>query len=690
MKSHWNIKKVDSEFIKHNSEFFKLSPTILGLLYTRGVNTPEKISEFINPAFSDICSPFLLRDMYEAVSVLRTAIEENWNIALFSDSDLDGITSLSVLYNLFRKMNKNIHYRFPTGGETYGLTREVIDEFIRENIKLVITLDSGIRDVDEIAYGKQNGIDFIVTDHHEPDTKLPDAVIINPKQIHCTYPCKNLAGVGVAFKLGHALLMSYLPGYQKRFIIITNNEAGDVVYSDLKDGIIEAYGIIESSDDMINFIDDEEENIIFVLSFFEDFDNDLKENFFLNIADHKIKIYEYFDFVSPFAGSSFSKKELSIEYLCELFNADKIRFENKISLLTNIFLEIQMRSSSKILDYLKSSLELVSLGTIADIMPLTGENRILVHYGMKFLSKTTHHNLSSLIDNKEINTKLISWSLAPFLNTPGRFGQTNLTADFFLETNPEKGDNIIKVINNLNDTRKELIQKLYIESLEQLDYEFVDKENLVVISSDKIPDGMAGLLANRIADKTGKPVIVLSAPFADGTVKGSGRCTTDFDFFSHVVPFSDLFEKIGGHPQAFGFTVRIDKTDRILNSIKESICNLEFSESRTDIDFELDVEVISVDYISSLKILEPYGKMNEEPVFFSKNIEPEAFTRFGKNMEHGRYYINNRKIDIIGWNLADQMEEKIDNKKIFDIVYKLENNDFRGRVSPRLVLLDID
>ncbi len=347
----------------------------------------------------------------------------------------------------------------------------------------------------------------------------------------------------------------------------------------------------------------------------------------------------------------------------------------------------------KISQFLNSVIDLVSLGTVADIMPISGENRTIIHYGLKSLNQTSHPGLSLLVKkiSSKITAKKIAWDISPLLNTPGRFGKTHLIANFFLEKDKKKLSSLISEINILNEKRKKIITELFDNFYSEIkNGKNCAGENLIFISSEKVPEGLCGLLANRIADITGKPVIVISLSDKKELVKGSGRAIGDFNFFSIVESHAYLFEKVGGHKQAFGFTISRKKIEELREKIIESIKSSLITNADYYIDLDIPIELINYNFINSLDLFEPYGHQNEECLFLTRNAELRDFKRFGQNMNHGKYmFKKNKMIEAIGWDLADTMEEYSNNKKV-DIIYKLENNIYNGRISPRMLIVDLD
>jgi len=683
MNKNWILKDIDPDKLSDISGYFKINSVVGTILLSRGIESFEEINSYLFPRVSDIHSPFLMSGMSEAVELIKGAIRSRKKIGLFSDSDLDGITSLTILYNLFKKNQGDIYCRYPTGGENYGLTKEVIDDFHQNNIDLLITSDSGIRDIEEIAHARKLGIDVIVTDHHEQDEVLPDACIINPKINDCSYPFKNLAGVGVAFKLSYGLLFSFLPVYNKPVYIVS--EKDDIFsYCHLRNGIEINLAEGLTFDDLIKAFQDSKIDDTSMVVFHGDeiVTGKIKEN--LNV-----EIFPYIDFIKSYINSNVTIN--SDEDLYRFFKFNKEIDKRHIEVLKKIFIEVQFFSSKKINEFINSSIGFVTIGSIADIMPLTGENRALVKKGIEALNRNNHPGIS-IINQTEIDTKSIGWNIAPFLNTPGRFGRTELSVQFLQEENPVQLKKIINEIDELNTERKEIVQSLVSYFLNELDDNpQLKKENVIFVRSDKIPNGLAGLIANRISESEKKPVIVISEQKGEKYYKGSGRSSLEFNFFSYIEKYASDFKRLGGHQQAFGFSVSPDKIDYIIEKITAEINSIEIPEQLYSVDAEISISDIAMDLLNELRILEPYGKGNEIPLFLSRSTKPSQFQRFGKNNVHGKFiYNNSRTIEAIGWNLGDEMETAFESGREIDLLYNIEINQFRGNLSPRIMVVDFD
>jgi single-stranded-DNA-specific exonuclease len=333
---------------------------------------------------------------------------------------------------------------------------------------------------------------------------------------------------------------------------------------------------------------------------------------------------------------------------------------------------------------------LVSIGTIADVVPLTGENRVLVRCGIDSLGRIKHRALSALVNGEKINSRTIGWTIAPLLNTPGRLGKTDLTVKFFTENDERALLKTINEIKTLNESRRNFINDFCAKKINDISTgEQESSGRLIYIKTEDIPDGYAGLIANRISDATGKPVIVAAYPGKNGFIKGSGRSRGGMQFFSLITSLRDRFERIGGHENAFGFTARSDEIDDIIRSIERSMAqNLEGA-APTIIDHELNLDMINVAFIEELQCLEPFGSGNSEPVFITYRAIFESFISFGAN--HGKYTISgNNPLAAIGWGKGPLMEDYFNTGRPLDLIYRLENSRYNGVVSPRMIISDIN
>jgi len=678
MKPQWSVREPDRFMVEQFSGTLHISEFLSSILSVRGIRTVPEAFRFISPRISHLHSPFSMKGMREAVIRIRRVIEQGERVGIFADSDLDGITSLAVALQLLERFGVEVHVRYPVGNENYGLTGEVIDEMREEGVTLLLTLDSGIRDVSEIASARQCGIDAIVCDHHEPDAVLPDAIVVNPKQEDCPYPFKDLAGVGVALKLCHAVLMSYCQSYDVPFFLITRDD--DTLWAArIFNGVCEAIIDHATIDDIGLFIESDGTGTVV----YDDLGNDVDIQALLRQRTS----YRLSDLVSSAETSS----TRTLDEIGALFSLRREFYHRKIDFLTAIFAELEYAHTPKIRDFLHSVIGLVALGTIADIVPLVGENRTLVSQGMQSLAATEHFGMSYLLRNYDtVSSKVIAWNIAPLLNAPGRFGETELIARFFIEKEQRAVEGIVDAMVQLNEERKSIVSAFYEKTRGDIEAGTIDATSPVFFVRADIPEGLSGLVANRISETLNKPVIVVSPIGESEYVKGSGRALEAFNFLSFVKPFAHLFERYGGHEQAFGFTARIAVLDEIQKWVEQSAGGSYGADRFMEVDLEIPLAVVDMDFVRSLSVFEPHGHQNGEITFLSRGVEIAGYRRIGREGNHGIYVLRGApSVEAVGWNKADIMGEFSRNGRA-DIVYHLELHSYNGLVSPRLVILDMD
>lgn len=685
MKSNWIIPEIDDALVSEISLTTGIERAVIAILYSRGHRTLEDIYGFLYPELTDLHSSFLMKGVYEALVLIKKHLGLKSKIAIFADSDLDGITSLTIIFDLLVKLGTIPVIRYPRDKEGYGLTCDIIQEFIDEGVNLLITVDSGIRDVEEINLASAKGIDVIITDHHEPDAVLPDAIIVNPKQKDCPYPFKELAGVGVVFKLAHALLYSYITGFDNRFVITLKHEKG-YEFSFLVNGCITHCDAVRNNN-LTEYISEQ----INDKDFFVLFDDDPEFCKMLKSFYSGIKVKYINEIYNGKKNSRDRSLSSDIELLIKEYGINPILCKSRMDLACKVFLQTQLRSSKKTFSLLEKYLVLVSLGTIADIMPVHNENRQMIKYGISLLNRGEgHYGINSLLKNEQVNTRSISWGIAPLLNTPGRFGETDLTVKFFLEKDKDVIAEITTEIQRLNKERKEIVSEIICSAKESIDeYGSGVHGNLYLYHNDEIIDGLAGLVANRIADELKKPVIVVTAVGENGLLKGSGRSYGGFNFFKYVEPFSDSFEKLGGHAHAFGFIIKKENLHETIQNISISIGDEIKFDNNIQIDCIIDIDDINNAFLDKLELIEPYGKQNEEPVFYTSSVEIKSFSSCGADNRHGRYILKNG-ITAIGWNMASEMSNLFKNKQNIEIIYKIEKNTYMNRTSPQIIIVDIN
>lgn len=728
----WHFNESVSELdITRISEKFQIPKYLAEILIRRNITHESDIEKFLSGNMFQLASPFLINNMHECVLRIRKAIENKEKIGIYGDRDVDGICSSYILYNLLKTLygtdNDNIYIELPDDETRYGLSNKKIDKLKNLGIELLITTDCGITNFEEIKYARQIGMDVIITDHHEPQDKLPDTdIIINPKLHDSDYAFRELAGAGVSLRLIEGILFSYNRIFDKTLIFLDIETTGfdlekdqitEVAAIKVINGVIisEFHKFIEADNNFENSSDDSDfQNAEPLDTVLHDFSAFLEKDSIL--ISHNIKNYDYiflkkymsqlnieldntFIDTLELSRNMFTEGRHSLEKMAEYFNisnrninssADKAIITNK--LFWHLFFH---KKEEKVRNIIEKSFCIAMIGTIADIMILIDENRIIAREGMKNFKKTIDEmpGLAMLcdklaIDIENITSECISMRLAPALNAPGRFGKPEITFSLFEASDPENVEPIVNEIIKINEDRKSLGKK----NMEEIERQFEEdpeilKMPLILASSDKIRHGVTGIVATRIMKKYNKPAIIFVVE--DGTGIGSGRFPMNFPVKEAMESCEELIDTWGGHKTAIGITINEENIPAFRNKINEYIeknCTKTELTEVINIDMKLKLEDIPILYEIKKKYLEPVGKGNPDPLFLIKELKPEK--KINLKNDHIKLVfrdIYNKNIDALGWSMAEEFNH-IDLDSGFEMLAKLRKECWKGVESINLII----
>ena len=652
-KNKWILQDIDKNVLSCLQQQLDLPEIILKILLSRDFDTVKEINDFISPKKEDLFNPFLFNDMHKAVLRIKKSIENQEKILIYADRDVDGITSLTILYNTIFTLGGDVVWYIPSD-EGYGLSCNVLDKYKAEGVKLIITVDCGISAVSEINYANNLGFEVIVTDHHEPPQDgLPKAYcIIDSKMSSCDYPFKELAGCGVSFKVSQALMQTYGKYFDKKIAILG--------------------------------IEDDKTYLITVV-------NDIVVNEeYLNLADIDFSAY---DKIVTNSSVSIDIENKPIE-LIETDRKDDIK-EVSYELLKE-YRKKEFENDGRMLEFFENNIDLVALGSVADIVPLTNENRILVKYGLSVLNKDYSKRFgldfifNEYLKEKKISAKTISWNVAPILNAAGRMGNASVAANLILADDKYNASNFFAELKKLNSDRKELqnenIKQFNVLLKKQCD---TDNDNILVVSAAGLSHGVTGIVASQMVKLYGKPVILFIEDKEKGEATGACRSIDGFDIVSALDKTKDLLVKFGGHHQAAGLTIEISKIDefkkRIKQIAKDSI-STEMVAKKINIDCELKITDVNRRTYNDLLVMEPFGASNTAPIFLLKNVSFEEVSIIGQTQEHLRLKICKDGISVsaVFWGAAKYIDE-FGYKDKFDILFNMDLN----RENIQLIILDV-
>lgn len=582
----WSIRfsENDIDIANKLSLDLGISDILASLLVNRGYTTAKAARDFLSKNQEVLHDPFLMNDMLKATERIIFAVKNNEKITIFGDYDVDGVTSVSILYLYLKSIGANVGYYIPSRmGEGYGVSTESIDKLANDGTKLIITVDTGVTAIDEISYAKTKKIDFVVTDHHECADILPDAyAVVNPKRRDSTYPFQQLAGVGVVFKLLCAL---------------------EAVYSNVD--IWEATRVIG---------------------------------------------YEYSD--------------------------------------------------------------LTAIGTIADVMPVIDENRIIVSLGLALSETTNKVGLSELIavcrngdgkinkskQKKKLSSSFVGYTLAPRINAAGRISSADIAVKLFLENDKERANKLALELCDINRERQATENYIADMASEIVEAGAYDNKSMIVIEHNDWHHGVIGIVSSRITERYGVPSVLISFegnvdsedPEAIG--KGSGRSLGGLNLVEALNSCADLLEKFGGHELAAGLSIKRKNLPEFKRRIEEYAKNCfagSEPEQVLEIDRELSVKDINLEVAREIASLEPYGTSNPTPVFVFKNATLIDILPVGMNRHLKLTFLKDGKsIPAMLFSVAQQ-DFPFSRGDEVDLAFTLEINEFNGVSNAQMLVKDI-
>ncbi|UNC92892.1 single-stranded-DNA-specific exonuclease RecJ [Candidatus Contubernalis alkaliaceticus] len=551
----WQLKEGDPALRDRLSAALKVKPVIAQLLINRGITDAVQGRRFLYPRLEDLNDPESLKGLISARDRLKEALDKGKNIVVYGDYDVDGITGTVILVTFLRKLGGSVSYYIPHRlTEGYGLNSAALDRLKEQGADVVVTVDCGISSLVEVEHAKKLGLEIIVTDHHTPLDSLPECVILNPKQAECGYPFKELAGVGVAFKL----LQSFLP------------------------------------------------------------------------------------------------REQWEEYL-----------------------------------------DLVALGTIADIVCLLDENRVLTRYGMDQLNVSSRPGVQALKEacgfgGREISSGQISFSLAPRLNAAGRIGQTEKAVELLLTSSKDRAQELAALLNGFNQERQKIEGKILKEAVKEIEEKGVEGKKVIVLAREGWHSGVMGIVASRLVDNYGRPVVIISLEGEEG--RGSARSVEGFNLIGAIQGCADLLIRYGGHQQAAGLTIShscIQEFERQINHDAEKMLPSQVLGRKISLEAELEASQIDLELLDQLNLLSPFGQGNPLPYFKTSELEVESFHFVGKQKNHLKMKLKNGEnlLEAIAFKMEDR-ELQLMGRKV-SAAYLLEDNFWGELRTPVMQLKDL-
>jgi single-stranded-DNA-specific exonuclease len=655
----WVLKEVSDDEVEEFTRITGYSRIVSRLLILRGIRNEDDLDSYLNRDFYDLPNPFLFRHMERTVGRVKRAINAKEKIFIFGDRDVDGVLSTAMLYNMLLRFDADVFCKVPEGEYGYGIEKRDVDFAHDRGTTLLITVDTGISSNEEIEYAGSKGIDTVIIDHHVQTGPLPECYsILNPKADEETYPFRDLSAGGVVLKFIHAFILSYTKNYNRVFVSLVPD--GDRISAvRIKNGLIEGRLEIEES---INYPLDQSHTVV------RDTKRPLPRYFGSWLRDRRIK---------------------QIRLICSEPYETAAEF-------ADIFIKLFTKKQKKSVSFVRSYIDLAAISTISDIMPLTDENRIIVREGLGQITRTESVGLGVLLGycdlpDGSLTAKAIAWNIAPIINAAGRMGDAEVAVKLFTTEDVGEANELSRVLIDLNERRKEKGKK-NLSIIRPLVEEQQAGEPVIVLSAETAEHGVTGIIASRISKEFCKPAIII---VNDGSIGvGSGRGGDNFDLVTLVSNCSDLLVKFGGHRSAVGFTIDTGNIQLFINRVhdivKRDLENLQTS-STLDIDAQLSRADLTFSLLDELEVFEPSGVGNELPRFAMLGTSVINPTAIGKQKDHIKFFIPTQSgtIPVVGWGFAERGFRILEKSSVIDIVFSIEENNFRGDRYIQLILHDM-
>jgi single-stranded-DNA-specific exonuclease len=563
MHKRWLLKPIPPhDQIESLSKAININWYLSAILLQRGISDFDQAKNFFRPTLSDLHDPFLMKDMDLAIARIRKAIEAEEKILIYGDYDVDGTTAVSLVFSYLRDFYKECEVYIPDRyAEGYGVSLAGIEYAEQNHFSLIIALDCGIKSHDLVATAQHKGIDFIICDHHLPGDVLPPAVaVLDPKRADCTYPCKELSGCGIGYKLMQAYARLY-------------------------------------------------------------------------------------------------------------------RDENE----------------------LHRFLDLVCVSVASDIVPITGENRVLTYFGLKKLNENPLPGLKALKEIAAIKNDLdvsgIVFTLGPRINAAGRVAHARAAVDLLISETEEEANNLAEKVNLKNEIRKQFDSDITEEAIAMIEgNELMRNSKSTVLFKNTWHKGVIGIVAARCVEKYYRPTIILTE--SNNKITGSARSVSGFDLYNAILECSDLLEKFGGHKYAAGLTLDVSNLESFQRKFEEVVSSSITEEMMTpvvEIDTVLHFDSINAKFLNVLKQIGPFGPENPRPVFMSENVFVFNSLSSFKD-KHVRFLVgqegSENVFQAVGFDLAANYE-RLAKSDPFKIAYTIEENTFNGVTSLQLRIKDI-
>ncbi len=571
--NEWVVRPTDDR-VAPLAQSLRVSPLVAQVLVNRGITEAADGSVFLRPKLTELIRPDRMPGIEPAVRRIKQAIEGKEKITLYGDYDVDGITGVSILWELLTMLDASVDFYIPHRiDEGYGLNIDAVRSLAESGTSLLITVDCGITAIDAAAQARQLGLDLIITDHHCPDATLPEAVAIVHPVLEASYPNQDSAGAMVAYKLAWALADEFSRG---------------------------------------------------------------------------------------------------------------------------------PRLEPKLREFMLNATSLAAMGTVADVVDLRGENRILTSFGLRSLPESKLCGVRALIASagltgQGLDSYAIGFRLAPMLNAAGRMGHARLAVELMTSTSELRAMQIAEYLKDQNTQRQQCERKIVKQACDMVverGYNHPDRRS-IVLAAEGWHTGVLGIVASRMVDKYYRPTIMINAsPGETGAAQGSGRSIAGFPLLDAIKACSQHLTTFGGHTMAAGLTIAPDRIEDFTADFEAyAVEHLHEADvvAKLHIDALAPLRQFSREAVEQLEMLGPFGQGNPKPVFAVKGVRLAATPRrVGARSDHLQFTIadNTGAARCVGFRMG-HLEKKMLEKDFFNVAFEAQINHFNGNSNVEFIARDV-
>ncbi|MFA6688462.1 MAG: single-stranded-DNA-specific exonuclease RecJ [Sphaerochaetaceae bacterium] len=704
----WRKTHISAEDVRQLHERFGIDLMTASILARRDVRTSEQVKYYLESELTYLRNPFLFDDMETFVDRIANAMEDGEKVRIFGDRDVDGITSTVLLKQELDRLGLEVSYKLPEGDEPYGLTVDGVDQANADGVTLIITVDCGISNYDEIVRARNLGIDTIIVDHHISGEMIPPAIaVIDPKADGSGYPFPHLAGCGVVAKCIWALRFSQTDFYREEFILLHAQPGNDtvVIQAVRLENLLEVDRVVEEV--VPGVLPPSQSRLVEFLScglpiLVLDADTEtqqLRKAFGKNVDIHLADLRHDMEQVLPII------KDRSLFTLSTLSRAVKYSSSHgrdELDALVSLFTVYVLKKYPSLSSDYEKILDLVAIGTVADLMPMVDENRILVKKGLKVLMDGSRKSLLPLMSMQNLTGRVLGttdlgWQISPIINASGRMGCPSVAVEMLLADDLHESEHLAGDLIRLNKERQKLgedsWERLLPKAKNSLE-EFGSK--FLMVEDATLSRGITGVMAARLLKQFSVPSLVIARVDADRAT-GSMRSPAGFNVREFLSLFDDLFLDFGGHACAGGFSIDAKNVSELHDRMMEQIdCMdaLDDGEETLRIDCTLPPDYFTPDIIRLVEFFEPYGEQNPPLQFLMEGAMLEDM-QFLNNAKSGPTHLRltfgfgKYKWPAVFWKAGDLAGKAFDTGDSVDVVFRLGRNYYKNHETLQLTVLDM-